>query len=277
MEVNVMAEAAIDVQVETPAEAQDVDSKRERSTIDFPYLGLESAVEVAKAVHDVGGMKCQWDQLAAKMNQAAKGGGFRQRVMAAKTFGLLTHGQGMVTLSSLGSRINDPSQEAAAKADAFLAVPLFCKIYEEFKGSVLPPAAGLEAAMVAHGVTPKQKDTARQVFQRSATEAGFFAYGVNRLVLPSFKASSSPKDAGDVKHDEVEKPKKKGSGGGDGGDRHPLIEGLLKELPEPQTEWTTEERKNWLEMASTIFNVIYKNSDDSRGSLRVVIEKTSAK
>jgi len=38
-----------------------------------------------------------------------------------------------------------------------------------------------------------------------------------------------------------------------------------------------EERKNWLEMASTIFNVIYKNSDDSRGSLRVVVEKASAK
>ena len=56
-----------------------------------------------------------------------------------------------------------------------------------------------------------------------------------------------------------------------------MIEGLLKELPEPQIEWTTEDRKKWLEMASTIFNVIYKDSDDSRGSLRVVVEKNSAK
>ena len=59
--------------------------------------------------------------------------------------------------------------------------------------------------------------------------------------------------------------------------RHPLIEGLLKELPEPQSEWTTEDRKKWLEMASTIFNVIYKDSDDSRGSLKVVVERNSAK
>jgi len=48
----------------------------------------------------------------------------------------------------------------------------------------LPPAAGLETAMVALGVTPKQKDTARQVFQRSATEAGFFAYGLAVWCFP---------------------------------------------------------------------------------------------
>jgi hypothetical protein len=52
---------------------------------------------------------------------------------------------------------------------------------------------------------------------------------------------------------------------------------LLKELPDPQAEWTTEDRKKWLEMASTIFNVIYKDSDDSRGSLKVVVERNSAK
>ena len=59
--------------------------------------------------------------------------------------------------------------------------------------------------------------------------------------------------------------------------RHPLIEGLIRELPEPQSEWTTEDRKKWLEMASTIFDVIYKDSDDSRGSLKAVVEKNSAK
>ena len=242
---------------------------------------MDVAVEIAKTVHDLGGTKCQWDQLAAKLNQAAKGGGFRTRVMTAKTFGLVTYSQGIVTLTLLGSRLSDPAQEVAAKADAFLAVPLFSKIYEQFKGGVLPPAAGLETAMVALGVTPKQKDTARQVFQRSATEAGFFAYGSSRLVLPSFKSSAAaqPKDSDDTKNGGVDHaPKKKsGNGGGDDGSQHPLIEGLLKELPEPKTEWPMEERKNWLEMASTIFNVIYKNSDDSRGSLRVVVEKASAK
>ena len=64
-------------------------------------------------------------------------------------------------------------------------------------------------------------------------------------------------------------PKKKKS--------HALIEGLIEELPEPKTEWTTEDRKKWLEMASTVFNVIYKDSDDSRGSLKISVEKSSTK
>lgn len=59
--------------------------------------------------------------------------------------------------------------------------------------------------------------------------------------------------------------------------RHPLIEGLLRELPKPQSEWSTEDRRKWLEMVSGIFNVIYKGSDSSRETVRVVIEKISAK
>src|SRR5690242_19735093 len=95
-------------------ETADSKRERERSTIEFPYLGLDVAVEMAKGVHEVGGSSCQWDQLAAKFDQAATGGGFRQRVMTAKTFGLLTYSQGTVTLTKLGTQICDPDQEAAA-------------------------------------------------------------------------------------------------------------------------------------------------------------------
>ena len=41
----------------------------------------------------------------------------------------------------------------------------------------MPPAAALEREMVELGVSPKQKDKARQVFERSAEQAGFFATG----------------------------------------------------------------------------------------------------
>src|SRR5258708_10205756 len=158
---------------------ENVDGKRERerSTIEFRYLGLDVAVEMAKGVHEVGGSSCQWDQLAAKFDQAATGGGFRQRVMTAKTFGLLTYSQGTVTLTKLGTQICDPEQEVNAKADSFLCVPLYRAVYEQFKGGTLPGTSGLETAMLTLGVTPKQKATARQVFQRSATEAGVLAFG----------------------------------------------------------------------------------------------------
>lgn len=252
--------------------------KRERSTIEFPYLDLDDAVEVAKGVHSVSGDSCQWDQLAAQLNQAAKGGGFRQRVMTAKLFGFLTYDRGTVTLTASGSRVCDPAQEKAARVEGFLAIQLYKAIYEKFKGVNLPPTpAALEALMVTLGVAQKQKDKARQVFQRSAQQAGFFQYGTSKLVMPNVKLSSRPADVPNSDMDDGDGRAEKRKGGDEPPPpkRHPLIEGLLNELPEPKSEWTTEDRKKWLEMASTIFNVIYKDSDDSRASLRVVVEKNS--
>jgi hypothetical protein len=272
-----MNEATAKKQELEQSETQETEGGRERSTIAFPYLPLDDSVEVAKGVYALGGATCQWDQLAAHFNVAANGGGFRARLQTAKMFGLLTYDRGTVTLTALGTRISDPAQERAARAESFLKIPLYNKVHEDYKNAVLPPQSGLEAAMVNMGVSPKQKSKARQVFERSAKQAGFFDFGTTRLVMPSIKASAAATPAPlpeDEPEDEPEKKKKKTEGGRE---RHPLIEGLLKELPEPQTEWTTEDRKKWLEMASAIFNVVYKDSDNNRGSLRVVVEKNSAK
>jgi hypothetical protein len=250
------------------------EGERERSTISFPYHDLDDVVKVAKAVHAVGGSSCQWDQVAAHLGQSSTSGTFRLRMLAAKIFAVLTYDKSIVSLTPLGIRICDTQQEQAARAEAFLAVPLYLRVYEQFKGASLPPSAGLESAIVAMGVAPKQKDRARQVLQRSAKQAGFFNYGIDRLVMPSVRASAAATPAPEPESGDEKKKKEKEE---HEERRHPLIEGLLKELPEPQTEWTTEERKKWLEMASTIFNVIYKDSDDSRGSLKVVVERVSAK
>ena len=258
-------------------ESQDGDSgKRERSTIEFPYLDLDDAVEIAKAVHAVGGSGCQWDQLAAHLDQAAKGGGFRIRVQTAKMFGYLTYDRGTITLSDSGKRVADPEQEKAGRVEGFLTIPLYKAVYEQFKGGVLPANTGLETAMVTLGVAQKQKDKARQVFQRSATQAGFFQYGTSKLVMPSVKLSAPAAAPVTVPDAEPDKKKKKEKEEDDAPRLHPLVEGLLKELPEPKTEWPLDDRRNWLEMVSSIFNVIYKNSDDSRGSLRVTVEKNSS-
>jgi hypothetical protein len=197
------------------------------------------------------------------------------RVMTAKTFGLVTYAQGTVTLTDLGKRLNDPQQEKAAKVDAFLKVPLYSRIYEQYKNGTLPPADALESEIAKMGVAAKQKGKARQAFQRSASSADFFWSGSNRLVRPATRGSAAVPPAGEPEPEPSDKKKKKESDDKDR--RHPLIEGLLNELPEPKSEWTTEDRKKWLEMASGIFNVIYKDSDDSRGSLKVVVEKNSAK
>lgn len=263
---------------ETQQQPQAGEGKRERSTIEFPYLALDVAIEIAKGVHEVGGSSCQWDQLGAKLNQSATGGAFRQRVMTAKTFGLVTYSQGTITLAKLGSQLCDPEKESAAKAEAFLTVPLYKAVYEQFKGTTLPPASGLETAMVGLGVSPKQKDKARQAFQRSATEAGFFAFGPNRLVLPAIKASKKADENNGAKNGESygkeekekpdESPKRK---------QHPFIQGLLDKLPEAETEWPVEARKKWLQTAANIFDLMYSGNNDDAGELSISLKRDSAK
>lgn len=44
----------------------------------------------------------------------------------------------------LGRKILDPQTRANARVEAFLAVPLFKALFEEYKNSQLPPDKGLE-------------------------------------------------------------------------------------------------------------------------------------
>src|SRR5262249_6923734 len=100
-----------------PLETQD-EGKRERSTIQFPYLPLDEAVAIAKGIHGVGGTSCQVDQLAGHLNQSPASSMFKLRISTARIFGLITHAHGTVSLTPLGTRICDPQQEQAAKADS---------------------------------------------------------------------------------------------------------------------------------------------------------------
>ncbi len=257
---------------------------RDKSTIQFPYLSLEEAMIIAKGVHAVGGNTCQVDQLAAHLNLSPTSGPFRVKLNTTKMFGLITYSSGTISLTALGARICDPQQEQAAKADAFMQIPLYQRVYEQFKGTSLPPPAGLETAMVNMGVAPKQKGTARQIFHRSAQFAGFFWSGPGRLVQPPIKGgtATAPVTTAEPVTTEVEREpereRRKGGSGGDGGegDYHPFIAGLLKTLPPAESEWSMDARRKWLQAASTIFEVIYKDSD-SKGSLRIEVQKDSAK
>ncbi|MGQ3001108.1 MAG: hypothetical protein ACT6UH_11805 [Hydrogenophaga sp.] len=246
-----------------PAEAEPT-SERERSTIEFPYTDLDNAAEVVRGVHHAGGTACDYDQLAAQLKVEAKGGGFRLRVNGAKTFGLINYERGgRISLTELGRQLTDPQQERAAKAAAFLSVPLYLKVYEQFKGSPLPPQAGLERAIEAMGVGQKVKDKARQVMLRAAKQAGFFDAAQDRLVKPSIRQDSGADKGGSSTPNNREEGKTNGNGGGAGGDggggqEHPLIKGLLMTLPAPGGVWSPQERVNWLTMASSIFTMIYK-------------------
>lgn len=271
--------AAVDDLQDSP---QNGDEKqgREQSRILFPYQSLNEAVAVAKAVHEVQGSSCTLEQLAAHLGQSPTSSSFKLRISTTKIFGLVTSSQGTITLTRLGSQMCDPQQEAAARVDAFLAVPLYKAVYEQFKGATLPPTnSGFEAALVGLGVAQKQKERSRQVLQRSAQEAGFFQYGTERLVLPPIKASAAATPAiAPPGEPEPEKKKKGKDAEDDDEELHPFIKGLLKKLPPPDSEWPNDRRAKWLQAAVNIFDLMYTESeDDSKRTITIGFQKDSAR
>jgi hypothetical protein len=242
--------------------------KRERSTIDFPYTGLEDSIAVAKGIHDTtGSTVCQHEQLAAALGFSMNSSGYRVRLAAARVFGLIESSGGGLKLTPLGQLIVDSAREREAKVRAFLNVPLFKAIYDQNRGKQLPPPAALEREMAGLGVSEKQKERARQVFQRSAEVAGFFDMDRSRLVMPPGTGADAPP----APEEKIES-EKSGNGGGPKPPTlglHPFIEGLLKTLPTPDTEWQLADRVKWLQAAGHIFDLIYTGAD---GRVKIEIE-----
>lgn len=276
-----MESAAEAVKPENTAEK----TAQDRSTIRFPYLDQDDSVELAKRVFDIGGRSCDKVALAAAFNVAVDGGAFGLRLATAKMFGLISAEKKVVSLTELGQRIVDPDKEKSARAESLLQVPLYDKLYQDYEGQLLPGNDGLESHIVKLGVAPKQKDKARQVFQRSAKQAGYFSISSNRLVAPQFKAGSA--EVPPAEGDKGDSGGNGGSGSGNGGGgndtkkRHPFIEGLLETLPpaalgSPKLHWTLKERQDWLQTAAGIFNLIYSTKDDDKGTVIVSVRENSA-
>ncbi len=241
----------------TPPAGTAEESQRGRSTIEFSYLDLDNSIDIVKTVHSVSGDRCEWKQLATKLGVASEGGGFRQRMITAKAFGLLTYEKGQVALTDLGVRAADSLHEKRARFDAFMAVPLFKQLFDRLNGQPLPPVAAIERMAESLGVAPKQKDKARQVFLRSAKQAGLFELSSDRLSIPPGLNGASQKPAASTPT-AVPAPTHGGGGRGGGDDsQHPFIRGLLQKLPPPEAEWAIEARAKWLTTAANIFDLMY--------------------
>lgn len=256
------------------AAKQDDGGKRERSSIDFAYGDLDDAIEVARAIHDNAGTECETEQLAAFMGQTSTSGAFRTKVTTSGVFGVTINERGKVRLSPLGQRLLNPQQERQARAEAFLNVELYKAVYEKYKGNLLPPAVALEREMALLGVAQKQASRARQAFDRSAQQAGFYAQGRDRLVAPTIRTDMPPaKPTGeDTAGGKGEKSEDQNGGNdGGGGKLHPFIRGLLETLPQPKGDWKAEQRAEWLQAAAQVFKLIYKG--DSDGTVVVSFKK----
>lgn len=241
-----------------------------RSNIAFPYVALDEAVAAALAIHNNAGRECELVQLAAWLGSTAASSKFRSTMSAARMFNLVQRRAKMVLLTELGTAIVDPEQRESAAVEAFLSIPLYRRLYDNFSAQLLPPDTGLEAEIRSMGVTEKSVPRARQVFQRSATYAGFFRAGRNRLVRPATVAraqASSPISA------EVEAP----SAGdqpspdvppvpGAAGPTDPLLLGLWSKLP-TEGPFDNAQQQQWLEMAKLALKMVYGDDSPILGQL----------
>jgi hypothetical protein len=250
-------------------------SKREISTIAFPYVDLQEAIAVARAMLDRGGSAMERDQMAAALGLATVSGTFNNKMSAARMFGLIDNAQGRYLLTDLGFEILDPARAPAAMIEAFLSVPLYRRTYEEFRGRQLPPRPlGLEQAFVNFGVSAKQKDKARHAFDRSARTANFYPTpGEDRLVAPVIAPFAGKADSDSVVPSEPEAkngaPIPTPTPAPAAREMHPFIEGLLDELPSKGQKWALDEQAHWLRAAAQIFRLLYK--DEAGGEIGIIV------
>lgn len=244
------------------SQPQNRGQNRGRSSVKFPYSDLSDSVEVAKTTYGRAGERCSFSQLSAYLGyNSVESGAFRLRVSSAKLFGLLEIERGHVRLLPLGRQIIDPLSSAAARKEAFLAVPLYRKIFERYDGYQLPPDVGLEREIARLGVTEKQLSKARQTFQRSAEQAGFFASGSDRLVAPlrASVAKMTPIETSRAEKSLMEEAREESGMSSDAAaqEMHPLVRALIETVPPSSSPWPQQQRQQWLETAANIFRLVY--------------------
>jgi hypothetical protein len=257
----------------TEAAAQDASrpvASRERSTIKFPYEDLSSAEDVVRAVHRRYGGRAGYDQIAAELGASPLSGAFRNKVSAARTFGfVMVDRQGVATPTPLGMRLLDEQTAPDAKTEGFLNVPLYAKLYADFPGVRLPDDKGLEEAIKGAGVASKQATTARQVFQRSAQQAGFFHQGRDRLVKPPqgiVTESGYAEERTDERQEE----------GQPGMQADPLLASLFQKLPPSGQGFPESQRKNFVTALEAIFTIVYGPDDEGRKDGRTEPQSTGS-
>lgn len=243
------------------ADSEAAKRRRVPPDVAFPYADLDVCIDVATTIKRELGLKGTSDQVSGVLG--VKGGAFLRRLGAARIFGLIERDGSDWRLTELGKRIISPNN-AQARAESFLSVPLFMKLYEDFRGSSLPADSGIEHHMRSLGVSEKSTETARQIFKKSARQAGFFSLREDQLIMPVFRVSEEEEGlqhlpAGETSegnpdraNDSPPSPPSTPSG------FHPALLHALETLPKQGAEWGYEDLEDWLDGFKGVLRLVYK-------------------
>ena len=259
----------------TRVQAQEPKEKRVRavSGISYPYFDHESSIRVADVIQNVGGGSCAPDFLAAKLEyKSIHSGTYLTRVAAARMFGYMTVSGGNFVVTERARQILSPvmpEDSINAKVDGFLAVPLFARVFEDFRGKQLPPEVGLKNLFLnTYKIVPDRVTSSLRVFLNSAEQCGFFQNGRDRLIKPTITNAAQPASLAVSPAIEpeppqpTEKPPRGGGGGDGGGGVDTAIIGLLRKLPAQGESWTATEQSRFLTAFTHTIQFLYPTGDD---------------
>ncbi len=216
----------------------------------YPRYDLESCVVMADKIKNGGGNDCTVEQLGGLLGYTnTSGGGFATRVANAKMFGLIETVSGRYRITPRAETILYPSTQEEgrrARAEAFLSVPLYNRIYEMHKGQRLPEALGLQNLLHRSFQIPAGEAvvTAQKVMLDSADQAGFFTATKGQrtnLIMPIAGAGPAPRLTEEERSDNKNFGGGGGFGGGVGGGGpriHPALAGLLTLIPSEPGPWS---------------------------------------
>ncbi len=253
---------------------------RAKSGVGFPYWDLDSAIEVAKVMHDRAGGVCDNAQLATLLGYSGvSNGSFRTRISAAKMFGLLEDTDDRkLRVSPRGVLILAPVTAAdgrRARVEAFQAVDLFKKVFDRFNGATLPENVGLRNLLAnEYQVVPDRVAPTVRILLDSAQQAGLFDAAGNRtrMVMPLASGAASPSPTPSTSEPKatttrsIDPPRWGGGGHGGGGgsdsEIDPAILGLLRRLPAAGTPLTAQRRKALIDAFTSVVAFIYPEGEN---------------
>lgn len=173
-------------------------ASRVKAEYRYPLYDLNDSIAVARAVRDQGGGAADDAHLASFLKYSTpRSGTYATRVQAARLFGLIEKQGNTYVPTTRALAILSPERpgedDRRARAQAFLAVPLYGTVYARYRNTSLPPEVGVRAAMETQwGLTKDRTAAAYRVLMDSADQAGFFdARGGQRthLIEPSGTAT----------------------------------------------------------------------------------------
>ena len=130
-----------------------------RSTFRSVTYDLDAAVAVARYVSGSDAGVSSQELAPALGYSGVRNGAFLTRLANARLFGLVVGSSSQVTLSDRGRRALSPdgAESAAARAEAFLSVPLFRAVFDHYADRRVPGPEDLESVLRTDFGEPEAK------------------------------------------------------------------------------------------------------------------------